>query len=118
MNLYFEAKARLGFDPPGQAGSDAYPSDPAKPVPYINGIAIGMDRGYMTADQRFAGRRPDVLSYRSEPLPADLALAGPVTADLWVSTSGTDADWVVKVIDGCPDDGPEDRRPSSWCAAK
>jgi putative CocE/NonD family hydrolase len=104
VQLYFESGARLGYAPPAQAGADAYPSDPARPVPYTNGIAIGMDRNYMTADQRFAGRRPDVLSYRTEPLPADLTLAGPIQADLWVSTSGTDSDWVVKVIDGYPDD--------------
>jgi putative CocE/NonD family hydrolase len=65
-----------------------------------------MARDYMTADQRFAGRRPDVLSYRTEPLEADLTLAGPIQADLWVSTTGTDSDWVVKVIDGYPDDDP------------
>jgi putative CocE/NonD family hydrolase len=104
VQLYFESGARLGYAPPAQAGADAYPSDPARPVPYTNGIAIGMDRNYMTADQRFAGRRPDVLSYRTEQLPADLTLAGPIQADLWVSTSGTDSDWVVKVIDGYPDD--------------
>jgi len=106
VNLYFESRARVGFDAPDQAGADAYPSDPARPVPYLNGIAIGMAREYMTADQRFAGRRPDVLSYRTEPLKADLTLAGPIQADLWVSTTGTDSDWVVKVIDGYPDDDP------------
>ena len=89
---------------PGQDGADPYPSDPARPVPYYNGIAIGMARDYMTADQRFAGRRPDVLSYRTEPLKADLTLAGPIQADLWVSTTGTDSDWVVKLIDVYPDE--------------
>ncbi|MDR3670493.1 MAG: CocE/NonD family hydrolase [Holophaga sp.] len=103
VNLYFETRARLGFQKP-DGGFDAYPSDPARPVPYYNGITIGMAKDYMTADQRFAGRRPDVLSYRSEPLKADLTLAGPVQADLWVSTSGTDSDWVVKLIDGFPED--------------
>jgi len=103
VNLYFESRAGLGFAPPDQAGADAYPSDPARPVPYLNRIAIGMAREYMTADQRFAGRRPDVLTYRTDPLPSDLTLAGPIQADLWVSTTGTDSDWVVKVIDGYPD---------------
>jgi putative CocE/NonD family hydrolase len=107
VNLYFESRARLGFDAPDQAGGDAYPSDPARPVPYLNGIAIAMAREYMTADQRFAGRRPDVLTFRTDPLPSDLTLAGPIQADLWVSTTGTDADWVVKLIDGYPDDLPE-----------
>ena len=105
VNLYFEAKGGLGQARPA-GGFDAYPSDPARPVPYISGISIGMARDYMTADQRFAGRRPDVLSYRTEPLPADLTLAGPIQADLWVSTTGTDSDWVVKVIDGYPDGDP------------
>jgi hypothetical protein len=103
-DLFFETRARLGFTRPAKDGFDAYPSDPARPVPYYNGITIGMAREYMAADQRFAGRRPDVLSYRTEPLKADLTLAGPIQADLWVSTSGTDSDWVVKVIDGYPED--------------
>jgi putative CocE/NonD family hydrolase len=107
VQLFFEAGARLGFSPPAADGFDAYPSDPARPVPYYNGITIGMARDYMTADQRFAGRRLDVLSYRTGPLEADLTLAGPIQADLWVSTSGTDSDWVVKVIDGYPEDLPE-----------
>ena len=107
VELFFETRARLGFTRPAEDGFDAYPSDPARPVPYTNGISIGMDRDYMTADQRFAGRRPDVLSYRTGPLEADLTLAGPIQADLWVSTSGTDADWVVKLIDGYPEDMPE-----------
>jgi putative CocE/NonD family hydrolase len=107
VDLYFEAGARLGFQVPDQEGDDAYPSDPARPVPYYNAITIGMARDYMTADQRFAERRPDVLTYRTAPLDADLTLAGPIGADLWVSTTGTDADWVVKVIDVHPDDEPE-----------
>jgi len=106
-NLFFQGEGRLGPGP-GTDGRDAYRSDPARPVPYYNGITIGMAREYMTADQRFAGHRPDVLVYRGAPLEADLTLAGPVVADLWVSTSGTDSDWVVKVIDGYPLDLPAD----------
>jgi len=115
-DLYFQAQARLGFQAPAEDGADGYPSDPARPVPYYDGIAIGMARDYMTADQRFAERRPDVLSYRTGPLEADLTLAGPVQADLWVSTTGTDADWVVKVIDVHPEDEP-DPDPGSGPAA-
>ena len=109
VNLYFRSRGRLGPAPPATAGADAYPSDPARPVPYYEGITPGMARDYMTADQRFAGRRPDVLVYSTEPLEADRTLAGPVQAELWVSTTGTDSDWVVKLIDGYPDDGPAPR---------
>ena len=62
---------------------------------------------YMTADQRFAGRRPDVLLYQTEPLMEDLTVAGSVSPELFVSTSGTDSDWVVKLIDVYPQDFPE-----------
>jgi len=111
VSWFFQARARRGPRPEARAGSDAYPSDPARPVPYYQDIAAGMAKDYMTADQRFAGRRPDVLSYASPPLASDLTVAGPLLADLWVSTTGTDSDWVVKVIDAYPDDasaGPED----------
>ena len=86
---------------------DEYISDPAHPVPYIENTNIGMTREYTTDDQRFASRRPDVLSYMTEPLDADLTLAGPIMPDLKVSTSGTDSDWVVKVIDVYPNDHPD-----------
>ena len=66
-----------------------------------------MTRAYMTDDQRFAGRRPDVLVYQTDVLEADVTLAGPVLADLWVSTSGTASDWVVKLIDVLPHDTPD-----------
>jgi putative CocE/NonD family hydrolase len=75
-------------------------------VPFIEEIAIGMAREYMTADQRFASRRPDVLVYRTEPLEDDLTVAGPVVASLSVSTTGSDADWIVKLVDVYPDDVP------------
>jgi uncharacterized protein len=82
-------------------------SDPAKPVPFINNIAIGMTREYMVNDQRFAARRPDVLVYQTDPLTEDISVAGPLTARLFVSTSGTDSDFVVKLIDVYPDDAPD-----------
>lgn len=99
--LFFRAAGRLDYEPPGE-GEDAfdeYVSDPAKPVPYIPNIANGMTREYMTDDQRFAASRPDVLVYASAPLEEDLTIVGPITVTLHVSTSGTDADWVVKLID-------------------
>lgn len=96
----------LGSAPAGR-GFDEFVSDPAEPVPYTEEIAIGMTKEYMTDDQRFAARRPDVLHWVSEPLKEPLTLAGPLTAELWVSTSEADADWVVKVIDVFPGDAPD-----------
>jgi uncharacterized protein len=81
-----------------------YTSDPAKPVPYTEDVHFGRTREYMTDDQRFAARRPDVLVFQTEPLENNLTLAGPITADLMVAISGTDADFVVKLIDVFPDD--------------
>jgi uncharacterized protein len=107
-SLYFHPHGRLSFDPPseGQDAFDEYVSDPDKPVPYIPNIAVGMTREHMLDDQRFASTRPDVLVYQTEVLTEDLALAGPITASLHVSTTGTDSDWVVKLIDVYPGDYP------------
>jgi putative CocE/NonD family hydrolase len=106
-SLYLLAEGRLGFEAPADAGFDEYISDPARPVPYIGGIANTMTREHMLDDQRFAATRPDVLVYRTEPLENDLTLAGPIQASLQVSTTGTDADWVVKLIDVYPPDYPD-----------
>jgi putative CocE/NonD family hydrolase len=84
------------------AGFDEYVADPARPVPYIGYPALGVPREYMVSDQRFAATRPDVLVYQSAVLEEDVTVAGPVTPKLFVSTSGTDADWVVKLIDVYP----------------
>lgn len=97
----------LAFEPPRDGGGDAWVSDPAKPVPFTSDIAIGMTREYMSEDQRFAARRPDVLTYLTEPLTADLTLAGPILAELWVTTTGTDADFVVKLLDVQPGETPD-----------
>jgi hypothetical protein len=70
-----------------------------------------MSKDYMTADQRFASRRPDVLVYTSDVLKKDVTVAGPIQADLFVSTTGTDSDWIVKLIDVYPDEYPD--RPGS-----
>lgn len=86
---------------------DEFVSDPAKPVPFINKTVIGMAQEYMTADQRFAASRPDVLVYQTPVLENDLTVAGPIEVELFVSTTGTDADWVVKLIDVYPDDFPD-----------
>lgn len=81
-----------------------YTSDPAHPVHYTEDVHLSRTREYMTDDQRFASRRPDVLTFQTFPLEEDLTLAGVVTANLKVSITGTDADFVVKVIDVFPDD--------------
>jgi putative CocE/NonD family hydrolase len=103
--LYARAGARLSFDSPTEEeGCDEYISDPDRPVPYTEEMTTGMSQAYMTDDQRFASRRPDVAVYQTPPLKKDLTLAGPLHADLFVSTSGTDSDWIVKVIDVFPDE--------------
>lgn len=107
-NLYLGENGKLSFtEPASQNQFDEYVSDPARPVPFINNIAIGMTREYMVDDQRFAARRPDVLVYQTDVLTNDLTVAGPLTATLFVSTSGTDSDFVVKLIDVYPDDAPD-----------
>jgi putative CocE/NonD family hydrolase len=108
--LFLQPGGRLFFTPPSNSSSreyDEYISDPNQPVPYINAIHIGMTREYMVDDQRFASRRPDVLTYQTEPLTEDLRVAGPVPVSIYVSTTGTDSDYVVKVIDVYPDDAPD-----------
>jgi len=105
--LYFHANGRLSFDAPTEGEAfDEYTSDPAKPVPYIPNIAIGMTREHMVADQRFAASRPDVLVYETEVLDSDTTLAGPISASIHVTTTGSDSDWVVKLIDVYPGDYP------------
>jgi putative CocE/NonD family hydrolase len=108
-SLYFHASGRLSFDPPGEKGDvyDEYVSNPAKPVPFSEEITTEKTKAYMTDDQRFAARRPDVLAYQTKLLEEAVTLAGPILADLWVSTSGTDSDWIVKLIDVFPDDAPD-----------
>ena len=83
-------------------------SDPKKPVSYNNEIKmVFTPREYMTGDQRFAARRPDVLVFETEVLQEDLKMAGPIEAQLQVATTGTSADWVVKVIDVYPPDAED-----------
>jgi putative CocE/NonD family hydrolase len=85
------------------AGSDEYVSDPANPVPYIGKKSSERLSEYMAADQSFASKRNDVLYYQSKILDNDISICGPVTANLSVSLSGTDADFIVKIIDVLPD---------------
>ncbi len=109
QSLYLQPGGGLAFQPPAAASAppfDQYLSDPARPVPFCSHITLGMNYEYMVDDQRFAAARPDVLVYETEPLATNLTLAGPITARLQVATTGTDADWIVKVIDVYPGDYP------------
>jgi putative CocE/NonD family hydrolase len=111
-NIYLRAGGKLSFDPPSEESAeacDSFVSDPDKPVPWSSEIRTNQGHLWMVEDQRFASRRPDVLVYQSEALAEDVTIAGPITADLFVSTTGTDADWVVKLIDVYPDDAPDNR---------
>lgn len=107
--LYFHPNGKLSFTAPQETSQafDEYVSDPHRPVPYIPQIANRMTREYMTMDQRHASRRPDVLTYVSDVLEEDLVLAGPVSPRVFLSTTGGDADVVVKLIDVFPDDYPD-----------
>ena len=117
-SLYLREGHALAFDPPrgsdgGGDAADEYVSDPDTPVPYAGEIGNTMAREYMVADQRFASRRTDVLTYKTPALDADLTVAGPVKVALQVATTGTDADFAVKLIDVYPDDFPDpDPNPS------
>jgi uncharacterized protein len=107
--MVFRADGKLSLDDAEEeaAGYEEFVSDPARPVPYYDKVVIGMEREYMTADQRFASRRPDVLVFSTDVLNDDVTIAGPIGAELLVSTTGTDADWIVKVIDVYPNDYPD-----------
>ncbi|WP_198118149.1 CocE/NonD family hydrolase [Massilia rhizosphaerae] len=111
--LYFGPHGTLTWQqPPAGSGYDEYVSDPSKPVPYIGYPATSVPQEYMVSDQRFAATRPDVLVYQSGVLQEDVTVAGPVTPRLFVSTTGTDADWVVKLIDVYPAEYPSTGQPA------
>jgi putative CocE/NonD family hydrolase len=103
--LYFHPNGKLSFKPPEEENAfDEYVSDPRKPVPYISYAATNVPQEYMASDQRFAAKRPDVLVYETAPLDADITVAGPIFPRLNVSTTGTDSDFIVKLIDVYPPD--------------
>jgi putative CocE/NonD family hydrolase len=109
-NLYFREAGKLSFTAPGANAADpfdSYVSDPAKPVPYTAEVRTVEGHLFMIEDQRFAWSRPDVLVYQSNVLEEDLTLAGPNKAIIDVATTGTDSDWVVKLIDVYPSDAPD-----------
>jgi len=102
--LYFHPNGSLSFEAPAVEESfDQYDSDPSRPIPYTEDVHLYRTREYMTDDQRFASRRPDVMVYQTGVLDHDITFTGPLTADLYVSTTGTDADYVVKLVDVFPD---------------
>ena len=102
--LYLNEKGRLDWTRSEVTSSfSEYISDPSKPVPYTEDVHFVRTREYMTDDQRFAERRPDVLTFKTIILPEDVTVTGIVTADLLTSISSTDADFVVKLIDVFPD---------------
>ncbi|MEM7789559.1 MAG: CocE/NonD family hydrolase, partial [Bacteroidota bacterium] len=115
-SLYLQPGGGLGFDAPTEAGAfEEYVSDPAKPVPHTDQIVIRRDDAFVVQDQRFASTRPDVLVFESPVLEEDVTLAGELFASLFVTTTGTDADFVVKLIDVYPGDY-ECRLPDASCS--
>ena len=112
-DLFLAPKGALAWDRPGSEAFDEYLADPNKPVPYIGHISATVRPDYMTEDQRFAATRPDVLVYKTEPLDRDLTVMGPIPIDLKVSTTGTDSDFVVKLIDVYPNDYPDFNNPAA-----
>ena len=112
--LYFDDGRTLSFGAPSSAGGyDEYVSDPANPVPYrprpIPPTYPGPEwKTWLVQDQRFVDHRPDVLTWQTAPLPEDVRIAGDIVTDLYASTSGTDSDWAIKLIDVYPDDAPDD----------
>ena len=104
--LYLQPAGKLGFAAPPKSlrSYSEYTSDPSKPVPHTRDVRFGVSRDVLGEDQRFAATRPDVLVFEGERLMEDVTIAGHIIASLQVSTTGTDADWVVKLIDVFPDD--------------
>jgi len=103
--IYFHADGKLSFDAPtAKESKDEYVADPAHPVPFVGYTTDTVPQRYMADDQRFAATRPDVLVYQTEPLTEDLTVAGPISPRLRIASTGTDADFVVKLIDVYPAD--------------
>jgi putative CocE/NonD family hydrolase len=113
LRLYFHDNNELSAQAPTESTQafDEYVSDPNRPVPFVGYTVDGMTFDYATEDQRFASQRTDVLVYQTEPLAEDLVIAGPIKVQLNVSTSGTDSDFVVKLVDVYPGDYPQPALP-------
>ena len=112
--FYLQAGSKLASSAGSPESYSEYLSDPQKPVPFTQHTVINVPQDYMDADQRFAASRPDVLVFESEPLDHDIVFAGPIKVNLHVSTSGTDSDFVVKLIDVYPDGLSGSRPQSHW----
>ncbi|HUI42835.1 MAG TPA: CocE/NonD family hydrolase [Terriglobia bacterium] len=120
--LYFHSKGRLSFDPPQGnegAGFESYLSDPAHPVPYRHRPISPTYPGpgwpvWLLEDQRFVYLRPDVAGFETDTLTGDVTVSGDIVAHLFASTSGTDSDWIVKLIDVYPEDYPADPKLAGW----
>ena len=108
--LFLQPDGRAGFSAPTSEGFDEYVSDPAKPVPYLPRPVRFSDGDlwgrWLLTDQHFTADRPDVVSWTTEPLTAQIRIAGSPEVNLFAATTGSDADWVVKLIDVYPDDVP------------
>ncbi len=108
VSYYFDQQRGLSTEKPRQDGADTYVADPANPTPYLAEPSNPRrTREYMIDDQRFLATRSDVVSYTTPAFTADQTFAGPIIADLWVTTTGTDGDFIVKVVDEWPADAPE-----------
>ena len=115
---YLAPQGQLTKQSPATASNEEYISDPNRPVPYLAHISVAVRGDYMTEDQRFAATRPDVLVFKTETLEKDLTVMGPIKVDLKVSTTGTDSDFVVKIIDVYPGDYPENTTPTTPATAQ
>ena len=108
QKLYLQANGKMAFNSSTTSTTfDEYISDPNNPVPYQGGVLESRSREYMVDDQRFASTRPDVMVYQTDVLTEDITITGPVINHLFVSTTGTDADYVVKLIDVFPENAPK-----------
>jgi len=123
LKLYLDAEGKLSFDKPAHEKSDfdAYISDPADPVPYrkrpIEATYDPKGSGWYTwlvSDQRFVANRKDVLKWQTDVLAEDVTISGDIIAHLFASTTGTDSDWVVKLIDVYPDEYPADKKMAGY----
>jgi uncharacterized protein len=114
-NFYLQENGQLVNTKPTTANQfTKYISDPNKPVPYNNWISSRRNNEYMADDQRFAAQRPDVVTFETEALTEDMTLSGAITANLLVSITGTDADFIVKLIDVLPDTTSKPKDAPNW----
>ena len=107
QKMYLQANGKISFQQTNNASFDEYVADPNNPVPYQGGVLESRPREYMVDDQRFASTRPDVMVYQTDILTEDMTITGPIINHLFVSSTGTDADYVVKLIDVFPEDIPK-----------